>query len=249
MNIRNFGELLHSIHVMLYPNYLPGVKGKYIARTANETVLSIEQICASIKFRGGFTGQYDDLVKHVKQFFDEAAHHLCDGYSINTGYFSIHPEIFGTFNSVTDIHENKKPQINFKLQVKKPLYELSRKINVKVTGMADSRAFIDKYIDTEEKTENSIFIPGNLFCISGNKIKITGNSPDCGVFFVPVEDPAKAVKVARIAENSSSKVIGIAPDTGFRYNRIEIRTRFSGQGSCSLKAPLVITGDFILEAV
>ena len=83
--INNVNEVLHRIRVKLYPNYLPSVEGQYIARTNNEASLSIEQVCAALKNRGGFTGSYDALIDHVRQFFDEAAYQLCDGFAVNMG--------------------------------------------------------------------------------------------------------------------------------------------------------------------
>jgi hypothetical protein len=89
--INAVNEVLYRIRVKLYPNYLTHGEGAYLARTNNEAPLSIEEICAVLKNRGGFTGNYDDLVEHVKQFLDEAAYQLCDGFAVNTGYFSITP--------------------------------------------------------------------------------------------------------------------------------------------------------------
>jgi hypothetical protein len=76
-------EVLHRIRVKLYPIYLPQVEGAYIARTDNEASLTIEQVCAALKNRGGFTGSYDDLVEHVKQFLDEVVYQICDGFAVN----------------------------------------------------------------------------------------------------------------------------------------------------------------------
>jgi hypothetical protein len=41
--LEELNEVLHRIRVKLYPNYLPQAEGKYIARTNNEALLSIEQ--------------------------------------------------------------------------------------------------------------------------------------------------------------------------------------------------------------
>ena len=60
--INNVNEKLHRIRVKLYPNYLPKVEGKYLARTNNEASLSIEDVCAALKNRGGFTGKYETLI-------------------------------------------------------------------------------------------------------------------------------------------------------------------------------------------
>jgi hypothetical protein len=67
------------------------------------------------------------------------------------------------------------------------------------------------------------------------------------VFFVPVDDPSKAVKATRIAENSSSKIIGVCPDISYAFNRIEVRTQYTGSSATFLKAPRIITSAFTLE--
>jgi hypothetical protein len=81
----------------------------------------------------------------------------------------------------------------------------------------------------------------------GHKIKIAGDDPAVGLYFVPVNDPSKTMKATRIAENSPSKIIGVAPGTGSSPVRIEVRTQFSGSGGTLLKAVRVITSGFTLE--
>jgi hypothetical protein len=63
------------------------------------------------------------------------------------------------------------------------------------------------------------------------------------------EDPSKAVKVARMGENTPIRVTGIAPDTGYLRNKIEVRTQFFGSLTNFLKTPRVIGSSFILEQV
>lgn len=118
--INKVDEVLHRIQVKLYPNFLPDVDGAYIARTDNEATLTVEQVCATRKNRGGFTGSYDDMVDHVKQFFDEVAYQLCDGFAVNTGYFSVHPNVGGTFEKVTEDHRSHKHPITFRFRTRAP---------------------------------------------------------------------------------------------------------------------------------
>ena len=231
MGIKNLDDVLHRIRVKLYPNYLPSVEGRYIAKTDNEDFLGIERICAAMKNRGGFLGSYENLTENVRQFMDECAYQLCDGFALNLRYYSIHPNIGGTFNSEKDAHNPAKNPIGFKYRTRSPLRKLVQHIEVDITGVADGNAFIDRFIDREEDAENGMYLPGNMFCITGSKIKVAGDDPGCGVFFVPVDDPSKAVKVTRMGENSGSMITGIAPDTEYQYNRVEIRTRYTGSNT------------------
>jgi hypothetical protein len=245
--ITNYQGALHRIRVKLYPNYLPNIKGAFIARTDAEASLNIDKICETMKDRGGFSGKYEDLVENVKQFLNEVAYQLCDGFAVNLRFFSIHPNIGGTFESVKDPHDPVKNPVKFKFRVLKTLRELKQHITIEITSVADGNAFIYEFTDTEEDSVNGLFVAGNLFTLSGSKIKVAGDDLGCGVFFVPVDDPSQAVKATRLAENSPTRIIGIAPSTGHQYNRIEVRTQYAGSGTTLLKTPRVITSDFIIE--
>jgi len=65
---------------------------------------------------------------------------------------------------------------------------------------------------------------------------------------VPEDDPSGAVKAKTTADgNTPKKITGVAPRTGFRMNRIEIRTQYTGAVNTPLKTPRVITSRFVLE--
>jgi len=247
MAIGDLKDILHKIKVKLYPNYLPKAEGAYIARTDNEATLSLVDVCTTLKNRGGFQGKFDELVDNVHQFFDELAYQLCDGYAVSTGYFSIHPNIGGTFNSDKELHDHKKHRITFRFRTCKALRELANAIHVEILGLADVNGYIYEFLDYDEVSTNTLYVPGDQFAIHGHKIKVAGENPGVGVYFVPVDDPSKAVKVTRMAENTASKVTGIAPQTGYQHNRIEIRTQYTGSGTNTLKSPRTIVSGFILE--
>ncbi|MDR1218401.1 MAG: DUF4469 domain-containing protein [Treponema sp.] len=245
--INNVNEVLHRIRVKLYPNYLPHVEGAYIARADNEASLSIEEVCAALKNRGGFTGSYDDLVEHVQQFFDETAYQLCDGFAVNTGYFSIHPNVGGTFDKITEGHDGKKHPVTFRFRTRAPLRSLADRIVVDVEGLADVSGYIDEFVDISSGAANDVLTPGGLFSIAGHKIKIAGDDPDVGVYVVSADDPSLRVKASgRLAENTASKLIGVVPALGAGAWKVEIKTQYAGSGNTVLKSPRVIESAFTL---
>jgi hypothetical protein len=238
--INKVNEVLHRIRVKLYPNYLPAVKGAYIARTDNEAALTIEQVCAALKNRGGFTGNYDDLVDHVKRFLDEAAYQLCDGFAVNTGYYSIHPNVGGTFDKATE--GRRDHPITFRFRTRAPLRALAEHIEVDVQGLAEVNGYIDEFIDVSTEAVNETLTPGGMFNISGHKIKLAGDNPEVGVYFIPEAGPDQRIKVAgNLAENTSVKLIGvIPPELAAGTYQLAVVTQFSG-GSNLLKEPRTIT--------
>ena len=115
--VNNTDEIFHRIRVKLHHNYLPSLEGSYVARTKNEAALSIENVCASMKNRGGYTGSYENLVENIKLYYREMAYQLCDGFSINTGLYSIQPNIGGVFYSANDAYDGKKNPVNFRFRL------------------------------------------------------------------------------------------------------------------------------------
>jgi hypothetical protein len=239
--INNENEVLHRVRVKLYHNYLPKVEGLYVARTDNEATLTIDEVCAALKNRGGFTGNYNDLKEYVGQFFDEAAYQLCDGFAVNMGYFSIHPNVGGTFDKVTEGHDTGKHPISFHFRTRAPLRALTEHIVVEVEGLADVSGYIDEFIDVSTEAVNETLTPGGQFIVSGHKIKVVGDKPEVGVYFVSVADPSQRVKVAgHLAENAVSKVIGIIPALSAGVWKLEIVTQYT-TGSAFLKDPRTLT--------
>ncbi|MDR2194098.1 MAG: DUF4469 domain-containing protein [Treponema sp.] len=244
--INSVHEVLHRIRVKLYPNYLTNVEGAYIARTDNEASLTIEDVCAALKNRGGFTGNYDDLVEHVKQFFDEAAYQLCDGFAINTGYFSIHIHVGGTFDKIIEGHNTQTHLITFRFRVREPLRALAKHIVVEVEGLADVQGYIDEFTDIRTESVNDALTPGGMFSITGHKIKVSGNNPETGIYFVSADDAGQRVKAdEHLAENTASKLIGIIPALSAGKWKIEIKTQYTVGGKF-LKEPRIIESGFVL---
>ena len=241
-------RVFHYIRVKLYPSNLPGAKGAYSARVKNEALLNIEDVCASLKTRGGFTGNYDDIVSYVKQYFDEAVYLLCDGYAVNTGYFSIHPAVGGFFDKASDGCNDAKNRIGFRFRVRAPLRKLIKHITLRIEE-GNVQGMAEQFTDVETGAINKSLTSGGFFSLSGYKIKITGDNPECGVYFVSVSDPLLRIKaVSFFPVNTSRKVAGRIPVLSAGEYIVEIKTQYT-VGGINLKEPRTITGSFKLAAL
>jgi hypothetical protein len=245
-NIYSINEKMHKLRVKLYPNYLPGGEGTYIARTLNEAAVTIEDICAAMIKRAGYAGNYDELVRAVKLFFKEMMYQLADGFAVNTGYFTLHINVGGTFPSANVTFDPKTNKLTIRFQALGPLRNFLEDIEVIIENYADTPAWISEFIDQEENALNSIFIPGNVCAIMGHRNKIEGDDPSCGLYMVPVLDPSKAVKVTRVVENTPSKITCVIPSSGHSENHIRIITQHSGSPDRPLKTPRILTSSFII---
>jgi hypothetical protein len=242
--------VLHNIRAKLYPNHLQNVEGNYNARVDNERTLTAMEVCTAAKTRGGYPGDINEMYDAVKWFHAEQIYQICDGYAVSNDYYTLYPHISGTFESPHDAIDREKHKVGVRISARKRLYEIQKRITVEITGVADTNGFIDYLIDQEEHdVRHNNYVPGQVIAIYGSKIKIAGGDPANGVYFVPVDDPSKAVKMSRIAENNPKRILGIAPDTKHVYNRLEIRTQFNGSSSSVLKEPRIITSLFTMEAL
>jgi hypothetical protein len=173
---------------------------------------------------------------------------LCNGKAVNMDYFSIYSNVGGTFDSIREPHDHEDNPVTFRFRTRKAMRDLARDTGVVITGLADNKAYIEKFMDVSSEAVNETIAGGELFVISGYKIKVDGDDPSCGVYFESVQDDQRVKVKARLAENSSPKIIGVVPMLLVPRNyKVVIVSQFTGSGTL-LKSPRVITSDFTLEA-
>jgi len=246
--INDLTNIFHHIRVKLYPNYLSKEdKGTFIARTDSDKTVDVKDTCTIMVTRAGFDGSFETLHDYVRQYLKEVAYQLCDGFTVNLEYFTVHPNVGGVFHSANEAHDHKLHPITFRFSPLAKLRALAKNIDVEVVGIADTPAYIDQFVDLEEDMTNSLIVAGHGFAVHGHNIKIDGDDP-CGMYFVQVDDPSQKVLVERILENTPSKITAIAPDLDNRVYRVEIVTKYTKGGS-SLQSPRTITSPFTIEDI
>jgi hypothetical protein len=245
--IDEVNEVLHKIEAKLYPNYLGKGEGAYVARAKAEAPLSIEEVCAAAKNRGGFSGQYEDLVEYVHVFINETVYQLLDGFSVQLGGFcSLHTRISGTYHGANDHIGAENLHVAFRTL--RRLKELLVKVHIENEGIAGDGAYIDEIIDIHTESLNGVITPGNMVHILGHKIKVAGEEPEIGVWFVNQADGSRTNIIEHLGINRSTELFGLAPALAAGNYRIEVVTRYSG-GSSTLKEARVISAGPLLTVL
>jgi len=239
-------EKMHKMRAKLYPSYLPGTEGTYIARTTNEAAVNIEDICASMKNRGGFDGSYEEAVKSLRHFFMEMLYQLADGFSVNLGFFSVHPNIGGTFTNENEAHDHKKHPINFRFQALKPMRDLRDDIQVIIDGIADTHGYIMEYTDVSTGAVNETIHVMSQFIMTGYRLKVEGDHPDVGIYFQQVTGGTTKLKAGKLAENTPTKLVGMVPGGPNGTYKVIIKTQYSGSNK-PLKEIRTIESGFTLS--
>jgi hypothetical protein len=234
-------EVLHKIKAKLYPNYLQKGEGSFIARARAEAPLSIEDVCASAKNRGGFSGNYEDLVDHTHIFINEMVYQLLDGFSVQIGsFFSLHTKLGGTYDKPTDHIDASKISVSFRMLAR--LRALLDRIEVENEGIAGDGAYIDEVADVHTGAIDSVLTPNRMAHITGNKIKIAGEGEELGVWFVNQSTQERVKVTENLGINTSVEIMAEIPALSAGAYKLEIVTRFAPGGTL-LKEPRTIKAE------
>jgi len=239
--------LLHTINAHLYENLLTkNDSADYLARTISEESLNIKQICEAAVNRGGADMSAPSMEYAVTLFLKEMAYQLCDGFTINTGYFTAGTKIKGVFNSLSETFDKDKHKIFFQFNQGERMRAMIPDIQVNILGAASRGSVIYEVTDMKSGSINNKISPGRNLNIKGAKIKIAGDSPENGIFFVnSVTNNRTIVPADDIIVNKASELIIIIPELEIGSYYLEVTSQYSG--SNLLKASRTAGYDKVLS--
>ena len=240
----------HKIRAYLYENTLTKDNpNDYIARTISERSLDVKQICEMAVSRGGADLTASAMEHATQLFLKEMAYQLCDGYSVNTDYFTVGTKIRGTFDNPEETFDSKKHSLIFTFNQGKKLKSEIPNIEINILGIANPLSSISQITDVKSGSINDILTPNRNMKIRGSKIKITGNDPANGIFFVNTDsDERIQAQTDDIAVNKPSELIIIIPDLPKGSYYLEVATQYTG-GKIQLKESRTAQFDKILRVV
>ncbi|MDR0873498.1 MAG: DUF4469 domain-containing protein, partial [Prevotellaceae bacterium] len=219
----------------------------FTARVNSERSLNIEQICAAAVTRGGADISAAAMEHAVKLFLKEMGYQLCDGFSVNTGYFTASTHIRGVFNSPQEHFDPSKHSVLFQFHQGETLRAELPTIEVEVLGVADSGLSIAQVTDVKSGSVNDLLTPGRNLKISGHKIKIAGDNPENGVYFVNQISQARIqIEPSDIVVNNPSELIVVIPDLPISTFKLEISTQYGGNSKALLKEARTAVFDKVL---
>ena len=132
--------LWHRIKAWLYDNRLTQDNpDDFIARVASERTLSVGDICGSAAARGGADIPALAMEHAVTLFLAEMGYQLCDGFAVNTGWFTAGIHIKGTFESPAETFEPKKHTLVFEFHKGALLRRSAGRLHRTVQGVCTER--------------------------------------------------------------------------------------------------------------
>jgi hypothetical protein len=216
-----------------------------MARVVSERSLNVKEICLAATTRGGADISASAMEHAVDLFNREMGYSLCDGFSVNTGWYTASVSIKGVFDSPTEKFNVGKHTVMFDFKQGSLLRKEMGAVTVDITGVADTSAYIAQVTDVKTGSVNDMLTPNRNLRINGSKIKIDGENAENGVYFVNQDTLERTmVDATDIAINNPSEVMIIIPELAAGTYRLEITTQYSS--GKNLKQPRTAVFDRIL---
>jgi hypothetical protein len=178
---------------------------------------------------------------------DIAIERLLAGASVNFGIGHFNLGIEGVFIGDHAQWDSVVNRVSVTVNPTAELREAVRKVKVTVRGMATSGTVINTVTDVASGERNSHLTPGGAVNLTGNKIKIAGDDPACGITLIREDDATvTTIPANAIAVNSPSKITFVVPASLAAGDyKLSIITQFSNT-STLLREPRTCVFDYIL---
>jgi len=239
---------LHNIKAQLYDNVLTPNPNDFMARVVSERSLTVKDVCRSAVTRGGADISAAAMEHAVNLFLKEMGYALCDGFSINTGWFTASVSIKGVFDSPTEKFNAAKHTVLFDFKQGSLLRKELGAVTVNITGVAQTALYIAQVTDVKTGSVNDMLTPNRNLRISGSKIKIAGDNAANGVYFVNQDTKERTrVDAADIVTNNPSELVIVIPELAAGTYTLEVVTQYGG--TTPLKEPRTAVFDKPLTAL
>ena len=227
----------HTIKAYLYDNLLTPDPNDFVARVSSERSLSVADICHSAATRGGADVSDAAMSHAVELFLKEMAYRLCDGFAVNTGYFTAMPVVRGVFLNPNETFDPQRHTLQFQFTQGELMRREIEDVEVKIMGVAETGLYIGQVEDMKSRTVNEVLTPGFNLRVTGTKLRVVGDKPGVGIFFrETVTNTATKVDEGDIVVNNPSELMIIIPALPAGTYQLEVTTQFS-MGKQWLKEP------------
>ena len=218
----------HTIKAYLYDNLLTPDPNDFVARVSSERSLSVADICHSAATRGGADVSDTAMSHAVELFLKEMAYRLCDGFAVNTGYFTAVPVVRGVFLNPNETFDPQRHTLQFQFTQGELMRREIEDVEVKIMGVAETGLYIGQVEDMKSRTVNEVLTPGFNLRVTGTKLRVVGDKPGVGIFFrETVTNTATKVDEADIVINNPSELMIIIPALPAGTYQLEITTQYS----------------------
>jgi hypothetical protein len=214
-----------ALDYSLHQNVLVKGKDEYAAYTHVKKTHDEESLIAYM-LSLGTTVTRTDIVA-VFDLEERAVSSLTDeGESIHRPLYHTSFSITGKFDSMTDTFDPARHHLNVKINDGSLLLTAEKSVKLTKVVPAQHLPLILEVRDSKSKKIDEILTSGGVVELLGSNIKIDGDDPSIGLYFVPTT--GAELKSETIVTNKPSSVIATIPALAPGTYKIRLSTQFSG---------------------
>jgi hypothetical protein len=228
--------LRHALLIEYFRNYLTG-KISFKARIRLRATLTNKDIARRLAERR--IGYSYEIILAILDLGDkEKIEALANGYAIKDGAFHAMPSITGRFDVPERLFQAKEHKIGVVVKPTPVLRKTMKECEVKVAGRAVVGPVIDVVNNVFEKSINKTLTAGAALWLRGERLKLTGDSPDVGVHFVSADNPGNRISVGKdeMVVNTPSRLLLQVPELADDKYFVEVTTQYTN-GRTPVKTP------------
>lgn len=151
---------------------------------------------------------------------------LEEGSTLKLPFFNTSFSISGVFEGPLDSFDPTRHKLNVNITKGSLLRQAEANISFEKTTSVAPAPQIQEVKDTVSGNFNEELTPGGVVEIRGNNLKIAGDKPECGLWFVP--ETGVPVKADVFVQNKPSLVIAMIPTLSTGKYQIKVVSQYSG---------------------
>jgi hypothetical protein len=198
----------------------------YTAQTSGSDTYDKAKFIKRLLGKGSLVTETDALAV-LNAIESTVADIISEGSTINLPLFNTSFSISGVFDGAHDSFDNNRHKLNINITKGTLLRNLEKSIICEKAGPTGPVPRIQEVKDSLSGRLNEMLTPGGVVEIYGYNLKIQGETPPCGLWFIK-EDDNSSFQAQVLITNKPSVVIGVIPDLLPGNYRVKIVTRFSG---------------------
>ena len=224
----------------LEENQLTEEAGDYRAQVINVTSYTSGELADRImKIGAGLTrSDVASVLEAAKQVIADI---IAEGGAVHFELFNAFPSIQGVFTSPDESFDPSKHKIRINLHPGTALRSALAGVKVKKVAAVLTGTLITSVLDVKSGSVNDRLTPGRDIKIAGAKLKIAGDDPSVGLYFVPAAGSPVKVDPTDIVINNPAELIAVIPALTAGTYQVRIVTQYSS--GKNLKTPHTCTFD------
>lgn len=233
------------LHADLYDNPLTEKEGDFTAKPKVTGTIRNADIARRIVEKR--TEYRPETIENILRMADEEKSiAIAEGKSVIDGVGQYLIQIKGPFDSETEGFNATKHKLVVSYSSGKTLRTKLKETKVITDGAAKTGPVIGKVTDPSTSEVDTTMTPGMPIVVEGSNIKVAGEDPSNGFFFIPSADGAAAMKATVLVDNNPSRLTVMVPSTLADGDyTVKVVTQFSRGGTVkqprSYQYPLLLT--------